>query len=74
MPRYDYTCRPCQFDFEQDAAIDKRDTVGCPQCGRFADRKAAGPAFTLVGAGFHGNDYPRKGSPRSGLKQRKERE
>jgi putative FmdB family regulatory protein len=57
MPHWDYSCPTCGI------TVDSTFTVQhCPRCGAQMTRLPAAPSFVLKGAGFHANDYPKKGA------------
>jgi len=41
MPLYDYICKRCNFEFEFQTPISKRDDVICKKCGAQTSRKVA---------------------------------
>lgn len=41
MPLYDYVCKRCNFEFEFQTLIAKRDAVICKKCGARTSRKVA---------------------------------
>jgi putative FmdB family regulatory protein len=75
MPRYDYACANCGYQFEATQRMTEDPLRTCPKCGKDAlDRIVPMTSFTLKGSGWYADGYgahpstPKDGSNGDGKK------
>lgn len=62
MPNYDYYCDECKTTIEIFHSMKEDKKYTCGVCAnRLRKIISGGVGFILKGAGFHKNDYPKKG-------------
>jgi putative FmdB family regulatory protein len=61
MPIYQYECNWCRHSFEEIQKITSDVLEKCPKCSKWELRRVPQKSisFSLVGSGFHKNDYPK---------------
>lgn len=62
MPTYDYICKDCNHEWEEESSIKAPPTKICPKCEKpFAKRLISkGTSFILEGAGWASDNYSKK--------------
>ena len=66
MPRYDYRCKPCGYQFELRQSFDSDPVADCPECGEPSFRKIHAPPVIFKGSGWYVTDYG-KGRGNNGI-------
>jgi putative FmdB family regulatory protein len=54
MPKYDFTCIPCDSTVEMHLAFDSTDRPACEKCGEFMIKVYTPPAVQFNGGGWGG--------------------
>jgi putative FmdB family regulatory protein len=54
MPKYDFTCVPCDSTVEMHLAFDSTDRPACDRCGNFMTKVWTPPAVQFKGGGWGG--------------------
>ena len=54
MPRYDFTCVPCDSTVEMHLSVDSADRPACDRCGSFMTKVWTPPAVHFKGGGWGG--------------------
>ena len=62
MPRYDYECGTCHYEFEVRQSFSSDPVATCPQCGNGTYRKIHAVPVVFKGSGWYVNDYGKKGT------------
>lgn len=57
MPRYDYYCATCDYQFELRQSFSAATVQECPECGADSNRKIYAPPVIFKGSGWYVNDY-----------------
>ena len=66
MPRYDYYCAKCDYQFELRQSFDSEPVADCTKCDAKATRKIYAPPVIFKGSGWYVNDYG-KGRGNNGI-------
>lgn len=66
MPTYEYTCKNCQYRFEEMQNITAKPLTTCPQCQQEQLQRGPGGGIGLSfqGSGFYITDYVEKPKPK----------
>jgi hypothetical protein len=54
MPKYDFTCLPCDSTVEMHFAFDSTNRPSCEKCGEFMIKVYTPPAVQFKGGGWGG--------------------
>ena len=65
MPRYDYQCQACGYEFELRQSFSSEPVADCLQCGMTSRRLIRAVPVVFKGSGFYVNDYGRGSNGRS---------
>ena len=58
MPLYEFSCEPCDKDFELLIRMEKsEEPQNCPKCGKEGKKKVSRSSFTLKGGGWAADGY-----------------
>lgn len=59
MPTYEYHCKACDHEFEQEQRITEDAIKKCPSCGKLKVRRliSRGSSFQLKGGGWYDDGY-----------------
>lgn len=66
MPRYDYQCTVCEFEFELVQSFKEAGSGTCPQCEGEGRRVFHAVPVIYKGSGFYTTDYGRPKAPVEG--------
>lgn len=73
MPRYDYQCTVCEFEFELTQSFKEAGSGACPQCEGAGRRVFHAVPVIYKGSGFYTTDYGRPKAPvENGSKESKD--
>ena len=73
MPRYDYYCATCDYQFELRQSFSAATVQERPECGADSNRKIYAPPVIFKGSGWYVNDYG-KGRGNNGVSSEKSEE
>ncbi|MBU0458472.1 hypothetical protein KJ652_06955 [Patescibacteria group bacterium] len=60
MPKYDFKCRQCSNEFEDELPFEYKELPSCPQCSGEVEKLIAPPTVHFKGGGFYNTDNRKK--------------
>ena len=72
MPRYDYECGTCHYQFELKQSFASEPVANCPKCQNGARRLFHSVPIMFKGSGWYVNDYGKRGTSSSSASDSKE--